>query len=48
MSRFWARRGHMSKGFIPRHDGYKKLLSYQKSEIVFDATVYFCKLTLEA
>lgn len=32
----------MSKGFIPRHGGYKKLLSYQKSEIVFDATVYFC------
>jgi four helix bundle suffix protein len=29
-------------GFIPPHGGYKNLLSYQKSEIVFDATVYFC------
>lgn len=32
----------MSQGFIPPHGGYKKLLSYQKSEIVYDATVYFC------
>lgn len=32
----------MSKGFIPPHGGYKKLLSYQKAEIVYDATVYFC------
>jgi|SRR5215210_883918 len=32
----------MSKGFIPTHGGYKTLLSYQKAEIVFDATVYFC------
>jgi four helix bundle suffix protein len=32
----------MSAGFIPKHGGYKKLLSYQKAEIVFDATVYFC------
>jgi four helix bundle suffix protein len=32
----------MSHGFIPRHGGYKKLLSYQKAEIVYDATVYFC------
>jgi four helix bundle suffix protein len=28
--------------FIPPHGGYKKLLSYQKAEIVYDATVYFC------
>jgi len=28
--------------FIPRHGGYKKLLSYQKAEIVYDATVSFC------
>ena len=33
----------MSSGFIPPHGGYKKLLSYQKAEIIFDATVYFCK-----
>ena len=32
----------MSDGFIPKHGGYKQLLSYQKSEIVYDATVYFC------
>ncbi len=32
----------MSPGFIPRHGGYKNLLSYQKAEIVYDATVYFC------
>ncbi len=29
-------------GFIPAHGGYESLLSYQKSLIVFDATVYFC------
>ena len=29
-------------GFIPAHGGYQQLLSYQKSQIVFDATVYFC------
>jgi len=28
-------------GFIPPHGGYKKLLSYQKAEIIYDATVYF-------
>jgi len=32
----------MSDGFIPKHGGYKKLLSYRKAEIVHDATVYFC------
>jgi four helix bundle suffix protein len=30
-------------GFIPKHGGYQNLLSYQKAQIVFDATVYFCK-----
>jgi four helix bundle suffix protein len=29
------------EGFIPRHGGYRNLLSYKKSEIIFDATVYF-------
>ncbi len=33
----------MSEKFIPIHGGYKNLLSYQKSVIVYDATVYFCK-----
>jgi hypothetical protein len=28
-------------GFIPKHGGYRNLLSYQKSIIVFDASVYF-------
>jgi four helix bundle suffix protein len=32
----------MSDTFIPQHGGYKKLLSYQKAEIVYDATVSFC------
>ena len=32
----------MTEGFIPRHGGYKRLLSYQTAEIVYDATVYFC------
>jgi len=32
----------MSGGFIPKHGGYQQLLSYQKAEIVYDATVYFC------
>jgi len=33
----------MSEGFIPKHGGYAQLLSYQKSEIVYDATVCFCR-----
>ena len=32
----------MSKQFIPPHGGYKDLLSFQKAEIVYDATVRFC------
>ena len=32
----------MSESFIPKHGGYKNLLSYQKAEIVYDATVRFC------
>lgn len=31
----------MSQGFIPVHGGYKKLLSFQKAEIIYDATYYF-------
>lgn len=33
----------MTNHFLPSHSGYKKLISYQKSEIVYDATVYFTK-----
>lgn len=32
----------MSRPFIPPHGGYQKLKSYQKAEVVYDATVYFC------
>jgi four helix bundle suffix protein len=28
---------------LPPHGGYKNLLSYQKAEIVYDATVHFCR-----
>ena len=27
--------------FIPTHGGFRKLYSYQKAEIIYDATVYF-------
>ena len=30
-----------SEGFIPKHGGYRNLLTYQKSEIIYDATIYF-------
>lgn len=32
----------MTEGFIPPHGGYKDLLSYQKAEIVYRATEFFC------
>ncbi len=32
----------MTEQFIPPHGGYKDLLAFRKSEIVFDATVRFC------
>jgi four helix bundle suffix protein len=32
----------MHSRFIPPHGGYKNLISYQRAEIVYDATVYFC------
>ena len=34
-------------GYIPPHGGYEALHSYQKAQIVFDATVYFCRRFLE-
>lgn len=37
----------MPKGFIPPHGGYASLLSYQKAEIVYDATVRFCERFFE-
>jgi four helix bundle protein len=30
-------------GFIPPHGGYRKLITFQKSEIIYDGTVYFTK-----
>lgn len=33
----------MQPGFIPLNSGYKKLKSYQKSVIIYDATIYFCR-----
>ena len=37
----------MTSRFIPPHGGYQDLLSYRKSLIVYDATVYFCKRFLD-
>ncbi len=31
-----------NNGFIPLHGGYRNLLTYQKAEIIYDGTVYFC------
>ncbi|MBI3415197.1 MAG: four helix bundle protein [Verrucomicrobia bacterium] len=30
------------EGFIPPHGGYEKLLSYPKTQIIYDATIRFC------
>ncbi len=32
-----------NKGFIPVHGGYRNLITYQKSEIIYDGTIYFTK-----
>ena len=37
----------LQDGFIPAHGGYRKLRSYQKAQIVFDATVFFCRRFLD-
>ena len=37
----------MPETFIPPHGGYQSLLSYQKAEIVYDATVKFCARFLD-
>ncbi|HLP52761.1 MAG TPA: four helix bundle suffix domain-containing protein [Chitinophagales bacterium] len=31
------------EGFIPQHGGYRNLITYQKSEIIYDGTIYFTK-----
>src|SRR4051812_16522697 len=33
----------METGFIPPHGGYRKLLSYQKAEVIYDLTFRFCQ-----
>src|ERR1043165_9250736 len=30
-----------SEGFIPIHGGYRNLITFQKSEIIYDGTIYF-------
>jgi len=30
-----------NEGFIPKHGGYRKLITYQKAEIIYDGTIYF-------
>ncbi|MBE7558591.1 four helix bundle protein [bacterium] len=37
----------MPEGFIPPHGGYVNLASYQKAQIVYDATVSFCERFLD-
>jgi four helix bundle suffix protein len=37
----------MPSGFIPKNGGYRRLLSLQKAEIVYDATVRFCERFLD-
>ena len=36
-------RKKQSAGIIPPHGGYRKLLSYQAAEIIYDLTVEFCR-----
>jgi hypothetical protein len=31
------------EGFIPKHGGYERLITYQKSQIIYDGTNYFFK-----
>ncbi len=32
---------------IPRRGNYKKLLSYQKTEVIYEMTYYFCERFLQ-
>ena len=38
-----AASGSKNARLLPPHGGYKNLLSYQKAEVVYDATVRFCE-----
>ncbi len=33
----------MSENLLPKHGGYKNLLTYQLAELIYDITVLFCK-----
>lgn len=37
----------MGNGFIPAHGGYRNLLSYRKTVLVYDITVIFCRRFLK-
>lgn len=37
------RKKYDKEGFIPVHGGYQNLITYQKAEIIYDATIYFTK-----
>jgi four helix bundle suffix protein len=32
----------LSEALIPKHGGYRKLLSFQKAQLIYDVTVQFC------
>lgn len=32
-----------NEGFIPQHGGYRGLITFQKSEVIYDGTIYFTK-----
>ena len=32
----------MSEPLIPKLDGYRKLISFQKAQLIYDVTVQFC------
>ena len=34
-------------GYIPKHGGYERLITYQKSEIIYDGTYYFAHKYLD-
>lgn len=34
-------KNHNTEGFIPKHGGYRNLITYQKSEIIYDGTIHF-------
>lgn len=34
--------GNNKDGFIPAHGGYRNLITFQKAEIIYDGTVFFC------